>query len=68
MTTIGLIPVVFGGWNNGALESAEYLDHCGEKPEWKPVDKLLLAPREQFAWTRVPKDFLSNCISAEEED
>ena len=60
--------VVFGGWNNGALDSAEYLDFCGDKFEWKPLDKFLLGPREQFGWTRVPRDFLKTCLSIQEEE
>ena len=30
VTTLGLIPTVFGGWNNGSLDSIEQLDYCTE--------------------------------------
>ena len=65
MTTIGLIPTVFGGWNNGSLSSIERLDYCGSKgPQWKETKNFMLLPREKFAFARTPADFISDCAGA----
>ena len=65
LTTIGLIPTVFGGWNNGSLSSIERLDYCGRNgPEWKETRNFMLLPREKFAYARTPADFISDCDGA----
>ena len=67
LTTIGLIPTVFGGWNNGSLSSIERIDYCDRKtgPIWKKTDNFMLLPREKFAYTRTPFEFMSDCDGAE---
>ena len=65
LTTMGLVPTVFGGWNNGSLSSIERLDYCGsDGPMWKETKKFMLAPREKFAYARTPYDFASDCEGA----
>ena len=34
ITTLGLIPTVFGGWNNGSLASIEQINYCSQPPKW----------------------------------
>ena len=63
LTTIGLVPVVFGGWSNGATRSAEELDFCHKDgPKWVITKDYLLKPREKFTSMRVPRNFESSCI------
>jgi len=65
LTTMGLVPTVFGGWNNGSLSSIEGLDYCGsDGPMWKETKNFMLAPREKFAYARTPYDFASDCEGA----
>ena len=65
LTTIGLVPTVFGGWNNGSLSSIERIDYCESSgPVWKKTKNFMLLPREKFAYARTPSDFVSDCNGA----
>lgn len=68
ITTFDLIPYVVGGWNNGSLNTMEYLDPCGEEMEWKKGKGKLMLKRERFAFTRVPKGFITvdDCVEEEQ--
>ena len=66
LTTLGLIPTLFGGWNNGSLDSIEYLDYCNEK--WVKNQEWLLVKREHFAYANVPKTFYKDCEETLPED
>ena len=69
LTTLGLIPTVFGGWNNGSLNSIEQLDYCNKKgPEWVETQEWLNVAREHFAYVRVPHDFYTDCAEGLEEE
>lgn len=61
LTTLGLIPTVFGGWNNGSLSSIEQVNYCQSTPMWKETQDWLRVAREKFSYARVPKSFLSDC-------
>ena len=69
ITTLGLIPTVFGGWNNGSLASIERIDYCSKsRPEWKETKDYLLVAREHFASVKVPPDFYKDCAEGGEEE
>ena len=74
LTTLGLIPTVFGGWNNGSLNSIEQLDYCTKNkgdwttPKWVESQDWLSVAREHFASARVPNDFYTNCAEGLEEE
>ena len=72
LTTLGSIPTVFGGWNNGSLSSIEQLDYCTTKdrgtPQWVETLDWLTIPREHFAFARVPPNFYTNCAEGLEEE
>ena len=74
LTTLGLIPTVFGGWNNGSLNSIEQLDYCTQNkgtwttPQWVEFPDWLSVAREHFAYARVPQDFYTNCAEGLEEE
>ena len=62
LTTIGMVPLVFGGWSNRATKSAERLDFCdSEGPKWVLIDDYLLKAREKFAVIKVPRSYKSSC-------
>ena len=67
----GLIPTVFGGWNNGSLSSIEKLNYCNSLPSgkgWVEEQSWLLIPREHFAYTQIPRDFYQDCKEGLEEE
>lgn len=68
LTSLGLIPTVFGGWNNGSLASIEQLDYCGATEKWVEKKDWLLVPREHFAYAQVPPDFYNDCAEGLSED
>ncbi len=61
LASIGLVPYVFGGWNNGSLNSVEYLSSCDTSMDWIVGKLELIAKREKFAFTAVPPSFISAC-------
>lgn len=68
LTSLGLIPTVFGGWNNGSLASIEQLDYCSQPERWVEKKDWLLVGREHFAHAQVPPDFYSDCAEGLPED
>ena len=68
LTTLGLIPTVFGGWNNGSLASIEKLNYCGKTAQWMETKSWLKVPREHFASVHVPKTFYNDCEETLEEE
>ena len=64
LTTVGMLPVVYGGWSNGAIRTAEKLDFCSNPPKWVIMKDFLLKAREKFATIRVPKSFAESCVNA----
>ena len=62
MTTLNMIPAVFGGWNNGSLNTIEVFNDCQSPPVWEKGPMKLLFKREKFATLRVPKSFATHCI------
>ena len=69
ITTLGLIPTIFGGWNNGSLASIEQINYCTKPaPEWKETQNYLKVAREHFASVKIPNTFLTDCSEGGEEE
>lgn len=68
ITTLGLIPTVFGGWNNGSLASIEQINYCSQPPKWTETKDWLKVPREHFAAVKIPNTFLKDCSEGGEEE
>ena len=67
-TSLGLIPTIFGGWNNGSLASIERLNYCTTPPTWVETKEWLLVGREHFAYAKVPSDFYKDCTEGLPEE
>ncbi|XP_040569413.1 uncharacterized protein [Lepeophtheirus salmonis] len=62
MSILNSIPIIFGGWNNGALSSIEFLDGKSDKSmntvTWRSRSDLnLTIRREKFGYTKIPSIF-----------
>ena len=61
ITTLGLIPTVFGGWNNGSLASIEQINYCSQPPKWTETkDWLKVGTYYYYGHKKLPylKDFV----------
>lgn len=62
LANIDFLPFVFGGWNNGSMNSLEYLDEKIPEPTWKKEKNLhLVVAREKFAYVELPYEFMPDC-------
>jgi hypothetical protein len=64
LANLDFVPFVFGGWNNGSMNSLEYLDERqnAESATWKMEKKMAMSvAREKFATAEVPYAFLPDC-------
>lgn len=60
-TTLSMKPAIFGGWNNGSMNSIELLNDCKTPKIWEEQTTTLLERRERFATVRIPKSFAADC-------